>query len=136
MKKLTEATILSHIGEVKLRQFNRTLSGFLKVRPRGKARNWLKAQPVGEGVLNWKRMLHKFDPMPGAARLDMQNKITTPGARCAQIKDVPAAIEAWDTAHRKYQQRMGHELDDEMMQNISLRRLPAKFEQTMRLQIR
>ena len=38
-------------------------------------------------------------------------------------------------AYQKYQQRMGHELDDEMMQNILLRKLPPKFEQSMRMNI-
>ena len=133
-KNLTENAVMAHVGH-NFVNFNRTLSGFMKVRLRGKARNWLKAQPVGEGLLNWKKMLHKYDPMTGSTRLDLQNKITTPGARCASAKDVPAAIEAWDAAYQKYQQRMGHELDDEMMQNILLRKLPPKFEQTMRMNI-
>ena len=79
-KTMTENLVLSKVGQDKLISFNRLLSGFMKVRLKGKARNWLKAQPVGEGVMNWKRMLHKYDPMTGSSRLDMQNKITTPGA--------------------------------------------------------
>ena len=133
-KNVTENAVLNRVGSSFV-NFNRTLSGFMKVRLRGKARNWLKAQPVGEGLLNWKRKLHKYDPMSGSTRLDLQNKITTPGARCANARDVPAAIEAWDAAYQKYQQRMGHELDDEMMQNILLRKLPPKFGQTMRMNI-
>ena len=133
-KGITENTILAQVGH-NFVNFNRTISGFLKVRLRGKARNWLKAQPVVEGLLNWKKMLHKYDPMTGSTRLDLQNKITTPGTRCSSAKEVPAAIEAWDAAYQKYQQRMGHELDDEMMQNILLRKLPPKFEQTMRMNI-
>ena len=133
-KTITEHSILDRVGG-NMQNFNRTISGFLKVRLRGKARNWLKAQPAGEGLMNWKKMLHKYDPMTGSTRLDLQNKITTPGVRCASAKDVPAAIEAWDAAYQKYQQRMGHELDDEMMQNILLRKLPMKFEQTMRMNI-
>ena len=125
-KNVTEQYIRNYTGEG-FEAFNRTITGFLKVRLRGKARNWLKAQPVGEGLLNWKRMLHKYDPLTGATRLDIQNKITTPGSRCTAVKDVPAAIEAWDAAYVKYQTRMGKELDDEMCQNILLRRLPAKF---------
>ena len=133
-KNLTGHAVLNHVGE-NFVNFNRTVSGFLKVRLRGKARNWLKAQPIGEGLLNWKKMLHKYDPMTGSTRLDLQNKITSPGVRCTNAKDVPAAIEAWDASYQKYQQRMGHELDDEMMQNILLRKLPAKFEQTIRMNI-
>ena len=121
-KNLSEHAVLSRVGG-NFVSFNRTISGFLKVRLRGKARNWLKAQPVGEGLLNWKKMLHKYDPMTGSTRHDLQNKITTPGVRCTNAKDVPAAIEAWDAACQEYQQRVGHELDDEMMQNILLRKL-------------
>ena len=134
-RTLTETAILSKIGQERLINFNRLMTGFLKVRLRGKARNWLKAQPVGEGLLNWKRMLHKYDPMTGSTRLDMQNKITTPGTRCTTMKEVPVAIEEWDAKYLKYQQRMGKELEDEMMQNILLRRLPPKFEATLRMQI-
>ena len=134
-RTLTEAAIVGKIGQERLLNFNRLITGFLKVRLRGKARNWLKAQPVGEGLLNWKRMLHKYDPMTGSTRLDMQNKITTPGARCTSMKEVPVAIEEWDAKYLKYQQRMGKELEDEMMQNILLRRLPPKFEATLRMQI-
>ena len=51
------------------------------------------------------------------------------------MKEVPTAIEEWDAKYLKYQQRMGKELEDEMMQNILLRRLPPKFESTLRMQI-
>ena len=60
-KNLTEHAVLSRVGG-NFVNFNRTIPGFLKVRLRGKARNCLKAQPVGEGFLNWKKMLHKYDP--------------------------------------------------------------------------
>ena len=60
-KNPTEYAVLSRVGG-NFVNFNRTTSGFLKVRPRGKARNWLKAHLIGDGLLNWKKMLHKYDP--------------------------------------------------------------------------
>ena len=46
-KNITENGILARVGH-NFVNLNRTLSGFMKVRLRGKAKNWLKAQPVGE----------------------------------------------------------------------------------------
>ena len=130
---MTEQYIRNFTGE-DFEAFNRTITGFLKVRLRGKARKWLKAQPVGEGLLNWKRMLHKYDPLTGATRLDIQNKITTPGSRCTAVKDVPRPLRPGTrlTSSTKLAWAKGL-----MMRCVktSLRRLPAKFEQTLRLQI-
>ena len=80
-------------------------------------------------------MLHKYDPMTGNTRLDLQNHVTYPSSRCSHLKDVPTAIEKWETEYRKYLMRAGRELDDEMRQNIILRMLPAKFEQTFRMNV-
>ena len=83
--------------------------------------------------MNWKKMFHKYGFVTGSTRFVFRNQITTPGARCASAKDVPAPIEAWDVVYQKQQQRLDHELDDEMMQNMFLRKLPAKLEKTMRI---
>ena len=133
-KTMLEATIINKFGH-NLNRVNRVISGFLKVKLKGKAAVWLKSQPNGEGVRTWKAMLNKYDPLTGSTRLDLHNKITAAPTRSAALRDVPAAIERWESDYKKYLFRAGKEVDDEMKQNIILRFLPAKTEAYLRMKI-
>ena len=77
-------------------------AGFLKVKLKGKAAIWLKSWPSGEGIRAWKAMLHKYDPLTGSTRLDLHDKLTAAPTRCAALKDVPAALERWESDYKTY----------------------------------
>ena len=123
---VSESTLISRFGD-KLEYINRMLSGYLKVKLKGLAKNWLNSQQTGEGLKNWKAMLHKYDPTTGSTLLDMQNSVTVPGTRCTEPKQVPVMIEKWETQYRKYLSKGFIELGDAMKQNIILRKLPNKM---------
>ena len=131
---VSESTLISRFGD-KLEYINRMLSGYLKVKLKGLAKNWLNSQQTGEGLKNWKAMLHKYDPTTGSTLLDMQNSVTVPGTRCTEPKQVPVMIEKWETQYRKYLSKGFIELGDAMKQNIILRKLPNKMENMIRLQV-
>ena len=97
---LTEAKLTDHFGAY-LNELNRKMYGFMKRKLKGTAKIWLKSQVPGEGAKAWRNMLHKYDPMSGETALDMHNKLMY-RSRCAGYKDVPQAVELWETEQLKY----------------------------------
>ena len=88
------------------------------------AKTWLKGKPDNEGLINWKRMLDRCDPVSGASKFMLQSRIVdVPRAR--SLANVPSLIEACQDRYQNYMKKVQKELDDDTREQIIMKVLPA-----------
>ena len=109
-----------------LQKMARDLWGFLNLNLQGSARDWVNNSTPLEGFALWQRVVKAIRSRNEIRRHELVAKVQRP-EMASNLREVPTALERWETLYRDYLESGGRKLSFEEKRSALLTILPVKF---------
>ena len=124
---------LDGIGLPNARKIDRKLNQFLIAYTDGIPMTFVE-NANGRGFEAWRRLAAEYDPMSSQSAFGKMAALMRPG-RAANELEISAKVEYWEAEEKKYTDRTGNKMPEDMRMETLLSMLPTKLEEELRVRV-